>query len=150
MSCRDPKKACSECVFNRKCEPGALGGSDVTVYIGQIYAPFAIPCHLHCDFNDPEWKLKAGPGQTPQCAGTATFRANLGMKELRDQTPAWAKLLTHEPDHETCFSSYAEFMAHHTGMTVEQAEEALSRRYYRPIDLALAELKKAEVRRINL
>lgn len=148
MSCRNPKKACAECVFNRKCEPGALGGSDVTVYIGQVYAPFSIPCHLHCDFNDPEWKMKAGPGQTPQCAGTATFRANLGMNEKRGTGKAWDTLLTHEPDHETCFSSYAEFMAHHTGMTVEEAEVVLSKPYYTPVQLAYAELNKANVRKI--
>lgn len=147
MSCRDPKKACAECVFNRKVEPGAMGGSPIGTYIGQAFSPFAMPCHLHCDFEDPDWKAKSGPGETPQCAGLATFRANVGMQKLGIKV--WEQLCTLPEDHETCFSNAEEFTSHHLGISLEDAYSLLRTPGHRIADFINLEMNKPGVRLIR-
>ncbi len=121
MSKRDPKVPCKECAFRRDIEPGALGGSAPEVYIGQAYAPFAIPCHCHCNFDDPEWKAKAGPGETPQCAGVAIFRANIGAI---GHLPAVLTAL--DADETTVFANPVEFLAHHKQISLREAVDQLT------------------------
>lgn len=120
MSKRDPKVPCKECAFSRAVEPGCLGGSEPEVYIGQSFAPFAIPCHCHCDFSDPDWKSKAGPGETPQCAGVAIFRANIGAKGVLP------KALTYlDVNNDLVFSDPVQFLAHHKGISLKEAVDIL-------------------------
>lgn len=135
MSC-DPKKACRECAFRRDITPGALGGSAPEVYIGQTQAPFYIPCHCHYSADTPDWKDKAM--QAPQCAGSRIFRANIGNENHES-------LLGLEANHELVFSSPAEFIAHHRGISIEEANERL--KICTPHEMALIELNKADVRR---
>lgn len=99
-------KPCKDCPFSRGVAPGALGGSPVETYIGQAVGPFMLPCHKTCDFDDPEWKDKVG--QTPQCAGAAIYRANIGVADL--MPPGIARL---PPDRANVFASHEEFIAHH-------------------------------------
>ncbi len=111
-------KPCSECAFMRDCKPGLLGGSPAEVYIGQACAGFRIPCH--CRYpeiapNDPDWKSKAI--HAPQCVGYSTFRANLNMPDKPG--------IRHAEPSKEAFDSYAEFYAHHTGITIEAATEYL-------------------------
>ena len=102
------KKPCAGCPFSRKCEKGALGGSPIETYLGQIHGPFWLPCH-----EDPEYAGKeSGVNEVQQCAGAATLRANLGISGI--MPPA---LLSLEPDKEAVFSSLGELVAHHTDLS---------------------------------
>jgi hypothetical protein len=104
---------CKECPFSKDIEPGALGGSPVETYIGQAIGPFILPCHMACDFSDPHWKQKAI--NTPQCAGAAHFRANIGVAEM---LPSQIHKL---PESEKSFANLAEFVAHHLRTGIDQA-----------------------------
>jgi hypothetical protein len=91
-----------------------LGGSHPFTYIGQALGPFVLPCHLHCDFKDPEWKAKAA--DTPQCFGASTFRANIGAQMfMPPQFPRVEKNLN------DVFASPAQFLAHHLKLSVPEA-----------------------------
>lgn len=145
MCKRDPSKPCAGCVFRRDSQPGHidianLGGSEAKVYVGQTHGPFAIPCHSYTDFDDPEWREKAFPGESPQCAGAAIFRANL---KLNDILPSAIPQLP--ADEETVFATAEEFLAHHLGITRETAYSLLRTPGYRIQDLVHEELNKAGV-----
>lgn len=104
---------CPECPFNKDVRPGALGGSPPETYIGQAHAPFFLPCHMHCDFEDPNWKDKAG--EVPQCVGAAHFREHIGVaKRMPDA-------LLKRPASDQVFKDEADFLAHHKGITREAA-----------------------------
>lgn len=113
------KKPCPQCPFNRAVEPGALGGSPPEAFIGQVQGPFVLPCHRHCDFDDPEWKAKAG--QVAQCAGAAIFRTHIGVAA---QMPAAIPVL---PANAQVFADEYEFLAHHTGLDPEYMKVRYSR-----------------------
>lgn len=107
-------KACHECPFSREVAPGALGGSHPFKYLGQAIGPFVLPCHMHCNFEDPQWREKSF--ETPQCFGALTFRANIGVQDfMPKQFPRVPK------DTSTVFSSPAEFLAHHAKLSVREA-----------------------------
>lgn len=59
--------------------------------------------------------------ETPQCAGAAIFRGNIGW-----QFSGHVKISELPPDRELVFSSFAEFLAHHRRMSIERAQTALS------------------------
>jgi hypothetical protein len=100
------RKPCDECAFARSCKPGLLGGSPAEVYIGQCEANFRIPCHKRYSVEPGSEDWKRNVANDPECVGYAIFRANIGKEEKRG-------LLSMPADKELCFSSYAEFMAHH-------------------------------------
>lgn len=139
MKCKDLQKPCHDCAFRRDSTPGHLGGSEAEVYIGQIHGPFYIPCHLTYA-RDEQWREKLH--DTGSCAGAAVFRANLGVDRM---TPHLHRL---PADHAQVFSSSEEFMAHHQGISIEQAREKLRRNP--PEKLLMIELGKAQVRRLDL
>lgn len=136
---RDPKKACRECAFRRDIAPGALGGSEPEVYVGQTNGPFYIPCHCHYSSDTPDWKEKAL--QAPQCAGSRIFRANI-------ENQNHPSLLGLEADHESVFSSQAEFVAHHRQISLEEAEYRLNA--ITPHTWTMIEIQKADVKRKEL
>lgn len=109
---------CVACPFRKDIAPGALGGSSPTVYIGQTEAPFVLPCHKACDFDDPDWRRKA-LDETAQCAGAAIYRTHIGVA---DKMPKEIHTLPANP---LVFSSHAEFLAHHSHLTVSQATTVL-------------------------
>ncbi len=112
---------CPECPFNRSVKPKALGGSSVYTYVGQIYGPFVIACHMHIDFQDPAWRDVTKYAQTPQCAGAAIIRANVGVDVLMpDAIPRAA------PNRTTVFSNIVEFVAHHHETTIMSARRILT------------------------
>lgn len=136
---------CKECAFRRDSEPGFLGGSPAETFVGQVFGPFMIPCHCACDFDDPNWKDKVF--ETSQCAGTAIFRANLGLE--RTLPPQLHQL---PANHDLVFSSPAEFMAHHKGISVSAAQQILtnpgtSTKDLRDAQLARVDNRYQEVRR---
>lgn len=130
-------KTCPECPWSRAVKPGALGGSSPGKYVGQSIGPFVLPCHLHCDFDDPEWKGKII--DTQQCRGAAIFRANIGIAE------SLPPILMRQPaDREVVFADHAEFVAHHTGGTVANARAVLA--VVTPKDFLKVELGRNEVK----
>lgn len=113
-NCKTP---CPECAFRRDIPPGHLGGSSPDVYIGQIHGPFIIPCHLHYPKDAKSMNDVRGKAfEIPQCAGAAVFRANMGIDSHLPQ-----EVHRLPADHETVFSNYAEFLAHHARVSHYQA-----------------------------
>lgn len=110
-------KPCPECAFLKTCPPGLLGGSPVETYVGQIVGPFAIPCHMQCSFDDPEWKQKGF--DTRQCAGAAHFRANLGLDKFLPPQLCPLPISIH------VFQTMEAFVAHHKEITIEAAAAEL-------------------------
>jgi hypothetical protein len=110
------RKPCAQCPFSRTVTPGALGGADPTVYVGQSVGAFWLPCHMSPGYA----KNRADHAAHRQCAGAAMYR---DLNGLSDQMPA--TLLALRGDPKLVFSSHAEFLAHHTGSTVAEATEFL-------------------------
>lgn len=121
------KEPCPECPFSRTVTPGALGGTRPDAYVGQAAGPFTLPCHKHCDFDDPEWKGKAV--LTPQCAGAAIYRTHIGVA---DRMPEGIPILPANPQ---VFSSAAEFVSHHTGKPLAETESIYSAEKVRELTL---------------
>lgn len=124
---------CPDCPFSRTCRPGALGGSSPFVYIGQAHAPFALPCHMHCNFSDPDWKAKAG--EVAQCAGAAIYRTHVGVAQW--MPPEMPRM----PANPVVFSSPSEFVAHHMRLPLRIVETRLTAKIVR--GFALREWAKA-------
>lgn len=123
---------CRECPFSRAISPGALGGSSPLVYIGQTEAGFWMPCHCAKNYAAKE----SVPGEVEECAGAAIFRANCNRQ-------AKAPLLDLPKDEERIFADYAEFLAHHLGVSTDAAECFLVD--YPPDVLQAMELLKAKL-----
>lgn len=102
------KTPCKSCPFSRTTKPGTLGGSPTEVFVGQIHAPFIIPCHCHIDYSDPDWKTNSVTN-APHCAGARIFRANLGIKTLPESLAGLPQ------DTDKVFASVKEFVSHHNG-----------------------------------
>lgn len=133
MSVTHMQQVCKACPFSRTVEPGALGGSSPETYLGQAAGPFVLPCHLHCDFEDPDWKAKSI--NTPQCAGAAIYRANIGV--------AWGlpDAIHHlAPNVEAVFATPEEFLAHHKSITLLEAGKQLT-------EVPISELRARQIAR---
>jgi hypothetical protein len=128
-------KPCPKCPFRKDIEPGALGGSPTETYIGQIHGPFMLPCHMHCNFDDPFWKDKVI--ETPQCIGAAIFRTHVNVVPL-------PKPIIVLPASDIVFKDEAEFIAHHDKCSRRVAEAFLQA--YPPKRLLIHQLMKPEVR----
>jgi hypothetical protein len=128
-------KPCSGCPFSRKCQPGALGGSSPTTFIGQAFASMWLPCHM---LYDPSKSAKDQDArQCGQCAGAAIFRANCKIRVLPG-----IKVLPSDTD--AVFASPEEFLAHHSRLPLAVAADFL--KHHTTYDLAVHELRKAGVR----
>lgn len=134
---KDLPAPCHDCAFRRDSVPGHLGGSEAEVYIGQCYGPFFIPCHLTYDKVDDH--LRENLHCTGGCAGSAVFRANVGVDHL--MPPGINRL---PQDHEAVFSTPAQFIAHHKQISLREAAQLLEHRP--PMFLVMDEMRKAEVR----
>jgi hypothetical protein len=133
MTVKHMAAPCGSCPFTRASKPGELGGSPVDIYIGQAYGPFVLPCHCACNFDDPNWKDKSL--DTPQCAGAAIFRANIGVApNLPDAIHALPA------DRERVFSNEEELVAHHVGISYGRAAALLTQTP--PATLLRRELRK--------
>ena len=110
------KTPCNTCPFRRDVQPGALGGSPVTTFVGQVHGPFWLPCHSFTNYSDPNWKTDYSK---PQCVGAAIYRANA----VRHQLPE--ALLKMEPDHKLVFSTPEQFLSHHLRIPPSFAASAL-------------------------
>jgi hypothetical protein len=129
------RSPCRNCPFSRTTEPGYLGGSPPETYIGQICGPFVLPCHAGHNYHDPV--ARRDPNNL-QCAGAAIFRANVGVDGGMP-----AKLLHLPIDNNKVFGTFAEFLAHHRGLRVYQAEVLLA--VQSPLEHLKREMNKAGV-----
>ena len=105
MSCKQHHQACKSCPFSRTCEPGALGGSPLNTYLGQIVGPFHLPCHSAGNYKGNDTPCT---NEHAQCSGAAIFRRNIGVDVLMPDP-----LLKLQTEDENVFSSLEEFITHH-------------------------------------
>ena len=105
------KECCSQCPYSRSTDKEYLDtrGDNSERFVGQGMINAILPCHM----ESPDNNATVGEGQ--QCAGAAKYRANCGHDALH---PRIGKL---DPDHDTAFSSPAELIAHHKGISVDEA-----------------------------
>lgn len=123
------RKPCQKCPFARQSTPGAMGGSDPMVFIGQAYGPYRLNCHMAEGYEqDPDC-------MSAQCAGAAIFRANVDRAKLMP-----AVLLALPKDTETVFADAAELLAHHSRRSLPMARAFLD--IVTPEELMRAELRK--------
>lgn len=87
---------------------------------------------------DPKYTRDKRSLDLLQCAGAATFRANVGIAERMPEA-----LLHLPPDTDLVFETPEEFLAHHGKVSVEVANRFLAE--YPPARLLRAELAKREV-----
>jgi hypothetical protein len=115
------KHPCPGCPFSRAIAPGATGGSDPKVYVGQAAGPFWLPCHQdrNYDSSNPRGSM-SHTGEIEQCAGAAIYRANTGVSESMP-----GALLALPEDREAVFASPAELIAHHNETSLDAAADVL-------------------------
>jgi hypothetical protein len=106
---------CAECPWSRQTRPGLLGGAAPDVYVGQIVLPFWLPCHQARAYDGKQSDVNA----VHQCAGAAIMRSHLAVEVPEP-------LLTLPPDRTRVFATLAEFVAHHTGVTLAVIERWLT------------------------
>ena len=103
MNCNQREKPCGSCPFSKKSKPGALGGSNITVYLGQLCGPFVLPCHCQKGYQGNDTPIEA-----EQCAGAAILRRATGIYQ---HMPKGILILPEgDPD---AFGSVTEFIEHH-------------------------------------
>lgn len=114
------KQPCAECPFSRACAPGGTGGADPTVYVGQAYGAFYLPCHMDANYNPKEAVERSD--SVAQCAGAAVFRTHVGvggkMPPVVHRLPANTARI---------FANPAELIAHHLRISTGEAEAILIR-----------------------
>jgi hypothetical protein len=78
-------------------------------FVGQASGMFSLPCHMPHAFK--EWHKD--PTACVACAGAAIYRSNVGY--------SLPNLPTLPADHDLVFSSPEELLAHHRGISLEEA-----------------------------
>lgn len=98
------RRPCSDCPWRRASLPGWLGDLKPADWIRAAHGDDAIECHTRVGKS----------GQFIQCAGAATYRANVA----KTPRPGAFRFLNVVPmqlpaDRENVFATPAEFMEHH-------------------------------------
>lgn len=105
---------CSDCPFLRTALPGWLGGHTANEFIRGAHSEVIMDCHTR---KQPE-RLVVGTDEDPlelayeddhhwQCAGVATYRANVCKQTLSPE------ILKGKADRKTVFAFAQEFAEHH-------------------------------------
>lgn len=94
------KSPCSECPWRRESWAGYLGPLTAEQWIALAQSDFPIMCHKTIEESD-------NYEGTFQCAGAATFRANIA------KSPRRPDVVTGPVDRENVFASPQEFIEHH-------------------------------------
>lgn len=110
------KKPCAECPWLKTSAKGWLGASTPVEFVQQSEAEVQMPCHLHVNYEDDNWREEAL--KAPQCAGRAVHFAN------RCKRPQNPKLITMPADRQNVFGNPQDFITHHTppGQPVPQIQ----------------------------
>lgn len=110
---------CPQCPFARATPKEYLDtrGYNGDRFAGQANGPFLLPCHM----EDPDGEGMARvDASNRQCAGAAKFRSNIGIASLMPK-----ELPTLPEDTETVFANEIELIAHHLGVSEEDALQHL-------------------------
>jgi len=100
------QKPCKACPWRKASAKGWLGDSTPVEFMQTSEAEHRMPCHLHVDYERPEWRSDAE--NAPQCVGRAVHFAN------RCKQPRNTDLLHMPADREQVFSNPQDFIDHHT------------------------------------
>lgn len=106
---------CEQCPFARTTPKEYLDtrGYNGDRFTAQSHMSALLPCHM-----DNADGLALVDGKNRQCAGAAIFRTHIKA----DIAP---QLATLPEDHKTIFSNEVELIAHHAGVTLEEAKAHL-------------------------
>jgi hypothetical protein len=106
---------CKGCPFAKHSKSGELGGSPVTVYVGQAHLPMWLPCHSERGYAGEE--SCNSMDKIGQCSGAARLRKKLGDKWGMDYEERGVAIQD-DPDGKA-FDSIEEFVEHHAGVKHE-------------------------------
>jgi hypothetical protein len=111
------KKPCKECPFNKKANltKDNLGNSEPEVYLGQLNAPFWLPCHLDKNYKDKESDIN----KVSVCIGAGMLRSKLPVKD-KFNSPDYTPII--EDNNHHTFDSCADFISHYKSISLEEAE----------------------------
>ena len=118
-NCENP---CPQCPFARTTTKEYLDtkGENGERFIGQSVGPFSLPCHMTKKFGNWVEEFIMG-GEIRPCMGARIYRANLGIGHFlppQAHEPAF-------PDYEKVFGGHDELLAHHRGISIEEARKLL-------------------------
>jgi hypothetical protein len=136
------RKACRTCPWKKgTTSPGLIGGSEPTVYIGQVSGPFYFPCHSSKGYAGKKTNLESS--DTKQCAGANIFRANIDVAKLM---PKGIEQLSQ--DLENIYNTREEFLAHYYNVSEEVIKTIFTERLYQ--ELLIKEMSDTKVKKVNL
>jgi hypothetical protein len=117
-------KPCPQCPFSRTTPKSYLDtrGDNGHRFIGQSVGPFELPCHMTREFSDFKERF-VNDEENPPCIGAQVYRANLGISHLFPPHMRGEG----KPDYEKVFGGHDELLAHHLGVSLEEAQEILRR-----------------------
>lgn len=101
-------KPCAECPWVRTSAPGWLGPHTAQEWVALAHGEQPIACHTTITEADDDGNGDWSHPQIRQCAGAATYRANVG------KLPRRPDIARGTPDTETVFT-WGEFEEHHDG-----------------------------------
>jgi hypothetical protein len=130
---------CPQCPFARSTPKTYLDtkGDNGERFIGQSIGPFVLPCHMTREFGSFRERF-VNDEPNPPCVGAAIYRANIGVHRY---LPPQVTDVNAKPDFETVFSSPEELLAHHRGISIEEAYDRLA--ITPPHELLLVEFNSA-------
>lgn len=101
--CKQLKTPCNQCPWRKKAAPGWLGASTPVEFLQQSEAEIHMPCHLHVDYEQDNWREQAD--SAPPCAGRAIHFANRCKQ---------SKTVEKVERSEEVFTNPQEFIDHHS------------------------------------
>lgn len=113
-------KPCGACPWRRSSLPGWLGASSPEGFVATLILDVEpLPCHSTIDYNRPDWHsrwMRGTDKRAKLCAGAAIAARNT-LRCLKHHAPV-------EPDRETVFATFAEFIEHHRAAPVHSWHDA--------------------------
>lgn len=115
---------CPQCPFSRATPKSYLDtkGDNAQRFIGQSVGPYDLPCHMTKEFENFFERFVNGE-ETKPCIGARRYRANIGVSHLLPFELTDMDLTT---DFETVFGGHDELLAHHRGISIEEARKILA------------------------
>lgn len=97
-------KPCVDCPWARSAVQGWLGNMSAEEWLQAAHGESKIDCHVHTN---------------QQCAGCATYRANVC------KTPRYTEILRLSVDRARCFATPTEFLEHHARVERKTRKKAV-------------------------
>ena len=118
--CTEQQAPCATCPWRRDATP--IGADAPRRLVHGLISIF-VPCSHGAEYIEPNWRERSVAALPTPCAGVAVFRANTNRAQFMP-----AILNTHKAEHVDVFSTPAEFVAHHTDMSVDDAQGMIDAR----------------------